>query len=77
MLASQTSYFEGLFRQEAPQEVTLDFDRGVVAKCLDFLYTGVITIEGGDVQDLLTFANYIQVQVARWWPGGGQVVARW
>ena len=66
VLASQTSYFEGLFRQEATQEVSLDFPLPVVAKCLDFLYTGVIAIEGGDVQDLLTFAKYIQVQeVAR------------
>jgi len=62
ILASQTRYFEGLFRQENTDQVSLDFDSKVIKKCLDYLYTGHLNIEGGDVQDLLMFANYVVIQ---------------
>jgi len=62
VLASQTSYFEGLFRQENPDQVSLNFERTIVQKCLDYLYTGIIVVEGHDVQDILTCANYLAIQ---------------
>jgi len=62
VLASQTSYFEGLFRQENPSQVSLNFDSSTVQKCLDFLYTGDFVVEGHDVQDILTCANYLAIE---------------
>jgi len=62
VLASQTSYFEGLFRQENPEQVSLNFECTIVQKCLDYLYTGTIVIQGYDVQDILTCANYLVIQ---------------
>jgi len=62
VLASQTSYFEGLFRQENPDQVSLNFEHTIVQKVLDYLYTGSMVVEGHDVQDVLTCANYLAIQ---------------
>ena len=43
--------------------MNLDYEAPVIRKVLDYLYSGAITIEGGDVQDILILANYIAIQV--------------
>jgi len=61
VLVSQTKYFEGLFRQEQTQshKVKIQFAGDVVKRCIQYLYTGQIDIDGDNVQDTLIAANYL------------------
>ena len=60
ILASQTKYFEGLFRQEASSNsVKLDLPGESVKSCVKYLYTGDVDINGDNVQDILVAANYM------------------
>ena len=61
VLVSQTKYFEGLFRQEQTQshKVKIQFAGDVVKRCIQYLYTGKIDIDGDNVQDTLIAANYL------------------
>ena len=62
ILASQTKFFEGLFRQEQEKDfVLLDFTSETVKVCLKYLYTGQLKITGDNVQDLLMIANYLLI----------------
>ena len=60
VLVSQTKYFEGMFRQQPPETncVSVDFHSDIVGACITYLYTGGITINGDNVQDILMAANY-------------------
>ena len=59
VLASQTKYFEGLFRQEDQDSVQLHFPGDSIRTCVQFLYTGQVQVTGENVQDLLMAANYL------------------
>jgi len=61
ILVSQTKYFEGLFRQEQAQsnKVKIQFAGDVVKRCIHYLYTGNVDIDGENVQDTLIAANYL------------------
>ena len=59
ILASQTKYFEGLFRQQNTDQIQLDFDSDAVRPCIRYLYTGEISVTGDSVQDILVVANYL------------------
>ena len=61
VLASQTKYFEGLFRQEETDFVHLDFSGETMKTILHYLYTGEVEITGENVQDLLMAANYLLI----------------
>lgn len=59
ILASQTKYFEGLFRQQKSDQIQLDFHSDAVRPCIRYLYTEDISITGENVQDILVVANYL------------------
>ena len=59
ILASQTKYFEGLFRQQKSDQIQLDFQSDAVKACIRYLYTEDISISGDNVQDILMVANYL------------------
>ena len=59
ILASQTKYFEGLFRQQKSDQIQLDFQSDAVKACIRYLYTENISISGDNVQDILMVANYL------------------
>jgi len=61
VLVSQTKYFEGLFRQEQADsnKVKIQFAGDVVKRCIHYLYTGNVDIDGENVQDTLIAANYL------------------
>lgn len=61
ILASQTQYFGALFRQENPDFAKLDFPGDIIKKCVDFLYTEEIDVNGDNVQDVIVFANYVMI----------------
>jgi len=61
ILASQTQYFGALFRQENPDFAKLDFSGDIIRKCVDFLYTEEIDVNGDNVQDVIVFANYVMI----------------
>jgi len=61
ILASQTQYFGALFRQENPDFAKLDFSGEIIRKCVDFLYTEEIDVNGDNVQDVIVFANYVMI----------------
>jgi len=61
ILASQTQYFGALFRQENPDYAKLDFSGDIIKKCVDFLYTEEIDVNGDNVQDVIVFANYVMI----------------
>ena len=59
ILACQTKYFEGLFRQQKCDHINLDFHSDSVKTCIRYLYTEDISISGDNVQDILIVANYL------------------
>ena len=59
VLASQTKYFEGLFRQEDTDFVHLAFSGDTIETIKHYLYTEEVEITGENVQDLLIAANYL------------------
>ena len=61
ILASQSKYFEGLFRKENCDSVKLDYQGAFVKACINFLHTEEIEISGDNVQDLLVTANYLLI----------------
>ena len=62
VLASQTKFFEGLFRQEHGKDlVSLDFTGEIIRGCLRYLYTGEVEVTGYNVQDMLMAANYLLI----------------
>jgi len=61
ILASQTQYFGALFRQENPDSVKLDFPGDIITKCVEYLYTEEIDVNGDNVQDVMVFANYVMI----------------
>ena len=61
ILASQTKYFAALFRQENPDWVELDFPGDIIEKCVNYIYTEDIDVNGDNVQDVMVFANYIVI----------------
>ena len=61
ILASQTKYFEGLFRQQNSDSVRMDFQCHEVRTCIKYLYTEDIKITGDNVQDILVVANYLNI----------------
>jgi hypothetical protein len=61
ILASQTQYFGALFRQENPDFAKLDFSANIIRKCVDYLYTEQIDVNGDNVQDVMVFANYVMI----------------
>eukprot|EP00092_Neocalanus_flemingeri_P058216 GFUD01069333.1.p1 GENE.GFUD01069333.1~~GFUD01069333.1.p1 ORF type:complete len:566 (+),score=144.80 GFUD01069333.1:433-2130(+) len=61
ILASQTQYFGGLFRQENPDFVNLDFPSDIIKMCVNYLYTEDIDVNGDNVQDVMVFANYVMI----------------
>ena len=61
ILASQTKYFEGLFRQQRSDQIQLDFQSDAVKTCIRYLYTEDLSITGDNVQDILVVANYLLI----------------
>lgn len=63
LLASQSEYFAALFRRDptASETTFKDFSLGVITKCIDFLYIHKINLTGNSVQDVLMFADYIDL----------------
>ena len=61
ILASQTKYFEGLFRQQMSDQIQLDFQSDAVKTCIRYLYTEDLSITGDNVQDILVVANYLLI----------------
>ena len=61
ILASQTKYFEGLFRLQSSDQIQLDFQGDAVKICIRYLYTEDISITGENVQDILVVANYLLI----------------
>ena len=60
ILAAQTKYFEGLFRQQPPDtnSVSVNFSGDTIRTCINYLYTGDINIHDDNVQDVLMAAHY-------------------
>ena len=59
IVASQTKYFDGLFRQQSCDSSQIDFSGDIVKACIDYLYTEDIIITGENVQDLIVAANFL------------------
>ena len=61
ILASQTQYFNAMFRQENAEFVNLDFSSDIIKICVDYLYTENIDVTGDNVHDIMVFANYVMI----------------
>ena len=63
ILACQSEYFAGLFRMNptATEATFVDFSLDVIKTCIDGLYTHQVNVTGSNVQDVLTFANFINL----------------
>ena len=61
ILASQTAYFDKMFKMETRDSARLEFPGPVVRQVVTFLYTGEVEITGDIVQDLITLANFLQL----------------
>ena len=61
ILATQSKYFEGLFRTESAEKVSLEFDASVIKLCVEFMYTARCEVDDGNVQDILEAANYLGI----------------
>ena len=63
ILASQSEYFASLFRvNPAASETTFkDFSLEVIKSSIDYLYTYEVNLTGSNVQDVLTFADFINL----------------
>ena len=59
VLASQTKYFDGLFRQNNCDSSKIDFSGDIVRACIEYLYTEFIEITGDNVQDIIIAANFL------------------
>ena len=61
MLAAQSRYFQGFFRTENRNEVSLDFLSEFLEPCIRFLYTAQIEIDGDNIQNILEVVNYLEI----------------
>ncbi|KAJ7361901.1 BTB And C-terminal Kelch [Desmophyllum pertusum] len=63
LLASQSKYFAALFRRDPTASETTfeDFSLDAIKKCIDYLYIHESDLTGNNVQDLLMFADYINL----------------
>ena len=61
IIASQSKFFEGFFRSEKKDRVTLDFESHVVQLCIDFMYTARIDLNDENVQNILEVGNYLGI----------------
>ena len=63
LLVSQSDYFAGLFRTNPTASETTfpDFSLDVISKCIDYLYTHEINLIDCNVQNLLMFADFINL----------------
>ena len=63
ILASQSEYFASLFRvNPAASETTFqDFSLDAIKSSIDYLYTHEVNLTGSNAQDVLTFADFINL----------------
>ena len=63
ILASQCEYFAGLFREcpTASQTTFRQFSMEVIKICIEYLYTQQVELTGDNVQDVLVFADNINL----------------
>ncbi|XP_023348300.1 kelch-like protein 22 [Eurytemora carolleeae] len=63
ILATQSDFFKGLFRNEKKDEVTIDIcSYSTLSTILKYFYTGSSEITIENVQDILVAANFLQVK---------------
>ena len=67
ILASQSEYFAGLFRihLNASETTFTNFSLDAIKPCIDFLYNHKVNLESCNVQDVLLFADYINLTDVR------------
>ena len=63
ILASQSEYFASLFRVNptASETTFKDFSLDAIKSAIDYLYTHEVNLTGSNAQDVLTFADYINL----------------
>lgn len=63
ILASQSEYFASLFRVNptASETTFKDFSLDVIKSSIDYLYTHEVNLTGSNVQDVLSFADFINL----------------
>ena len=64
ILASQSDYFAGLLRLDPTANETTfkDFSLDVIKNCIDYLYIHRVNLTCNNVQDVLEFADFINLQ---------------
>ena len=67
ILASQCSYFAGLFRihPNSSETTFADFSLDEIKMCIEYLYTYKVKLTGKNVQNVLLFADYINLTDVR------------
>jgi len=58
ILGSQSEYFAALFRKEGADDVKLDYPGNAIKNSIDFLYSQKVNFTVDNVQDILAFSNY-------------------
>ena len=69
VLASRSLYFEKMFKTEMKEKnhstVELHINETAVKHLIEFIYTGTIAINNENVMDLLSTADYLQIDEAK------------
>jgi len=62
MLATQSEYFKGMFRNERKEKIEMNFTSDILRNVVKTIYTGKTDINTENIQDLLEASNYLQIK---------------